>query len=308
MALLMMLMAAGLVSVANFFMRRSIDAGGSTRAYLVVQLFFSFAISIFLSPVRTGEYGWSASSAIVGVIAGLFLGTMLLTLGRSLERGPPGLTFAALNSATVMPALVMFLIFGSLYGYPYAPWNGIGSGLVVAGLFWAGWQVDSRYDKLHWVVFIFTAFCCHVGLLAVLQWRALMLKIGLPASSLLPFDLTLETGQWFNPVLFFVATLIQLISYWRKERRWPKGAEVLYGLFGGLGNAGGTFFLVTAPTLATPWENAMLFPLFAVSIILICNVWGQILYKEKVNWLANALCVIGLLVGTIDWKALWFWV
>ena len=48
----------------------------------------------------------------------------------------------------------------------------------------------------------------------------------------------------------------------------------------------------------------MIFPIFAVTIILLCNLWGQKLYKEKVNWMASGLCVVGLLIGTLDWKAL----
>lgn len=48
----------------------------------------------------------------------------------------------------------------------------------------------------------------------------------------------------------------------------------------------------------------MIFPIFSVTIILFCNLWGQWLYKEKVNWFANACCIGGILIGTVNWSAL----
>ncbi len=304
MAIMMMLIAAGLIAAANFFMRRSIDAGGSTRAYLVVQLFISFLVAIALSPARTGHWGASMPSIILGLIAGVVLGAMMWSLGRALEHGPPGLTFASLNSATVMPAVIMAILFGVAWGHTYTWWNGIGSLLVVGGLFWAGWQIDGSADKRRWATLTIAAFVLHIVLLVILQWRALMLKAPVEESGLLPFRLYDETGQWFFPMIFAAATIMQLISYLHKEKRWPGSSEVMYGVLGGITNGACTFFLVTAPEKATPWENAMIFPIYAVTIIILCNLWGQAIYKERVNWLANGVCLGGLAIGTINWSSL----
>ena len=303
MAIIMMLIAAGLASTANFFMRRSIDAGGSTRAYLVVQLFISFLVAIYLSPVRTGEYSASLNSIVVGLGAGVLLGGMMWSLGRSLEKGPAGLTFAFLNSATVMPAIVLAIIFGTAFGHIYTVWNGVGSALVVIGLFWAGWQTTTTASKAQWATVVVAAFVLHAALLIMLQWRALLLQPDLE-HPLLPFHLDPATSQWFFPMIFLAAVVIQLISYLHMEKRWPNSGEILYGVLGGLVQAGATFFLVTAPEYATPVENAMIFPIFAVTVIFLTNLWSQALYKEKVNWLANSLCIAGIAVGTIDWSAI----
>jgi hypothetical protein len=60
--------------------------------------------------------------------------------------------------------------------------------------------------------------------------------------------------------------------------------------------------MIWSTEVSTPLEHAMIFPIFSVAIIILCNLWGQWLYKEKVNWLANACCVGGILIGTLDWK------
>lgn len=298
MALVIVLLGAALVALSNFFMRKSVDAGGSTRVYLVVQLLVSVGVATLLNPVRTGNYTWSPLAGALGLIGGFFLGTMMWSLGRALERGPPGLSIAALNSASVMPALIMMAIFGSAWGFLYAWWHAAGSALVVIGLFWAGWE--RRQGNPTWVGLVILAFCAHILLLCFVQWRALLAQGG--GSWLVPWRLPPEEGQWFLPVLFATAMVMQAVSWLRQEPRPPKRAEVLYGVLGGISNGSGIYSLFVAAEVATPWQSAMIFPLYAVTIIIICNSWGQLIYREKVNWAANALCLGGIALGTIDWS------
>ncbi len=49
------LIAGVFVAASNLCMRRSIDAGGSSKGFLMVQLFWVFLIAILLNPVRSGE-------------------------------------------------------------------------------------------------------------------------------------------------------------------------------------------------------------------------------------------------------------
>ena len=174
MAIVLMLIAALFIAGSNLFLRKSIDGGGSFRAYLMIQLFIVFLVMVLLNPVRTG----SMSGALHG---------RLWPYGRDfcrgadglhwkiLEKGPPGLTFAAVNSATVMPTVVMVLLFGAAFGYHYTAWNGMGSLLVVAALVWAGWGFPSE-KKHQWMMFATAAFLMHVGFCAFLQWRALFVN------------------------------------------------------------------------------------------------------------------------------------
>lgn len=242
--------------------------------------------------------------ASFGFAGGIVVALMMATLGRSLELGPPGLTFAALNASTVMPSVLMVLFFGSAFGYHYNVWNGMGSLLVVAGLFWAGYQTSRGERKSAWVMFVTAAFFLHILFLVFLSWRALFINFPGENGLFLSFDMDDARCQWFMPIVFCVAFLIQTIIYLIAEKRVPKKGEVGYGILGGVANGVGTFLMIRATEVATSFEHATIYPLFAVTIIILCNLWGKWLYKEKVNWKANALCVLGILVATVDWKAL----
>lgn len=300
MGLTLAIVAAIFASFSNFFMRRSIDGGGSSKAYLVVQMTFSFLLMILLNPVKSGNYEFSAIPVVLGLIGGVVLGALMWGIGKSLEKGPPGLTFAVVNSATVMPGILMVILFGPLFGHPYNLLQGIGSFLVVAGLFWAGWTSEENPNKKAWALLITFVFVAHALYLVYLNWWALLIRPAVPDSPLLPFTIDVEKISWFMPAILFSASLVQWVSYLRHECRMPTKRETLYGISGGVSNGLCSYFLIIAPQLSAPWENAMLFPVFAVCIILICNTWARILYHEEVNWKANALAIIGLVIGTVQ--------
>src|SRR3990172_9592910 len=96
----LMSIAAIFVAASNFCMRRSIDAGGTAKAFLVIQLFVVFLVAILLNPMRTGHYEWSNCMSAFGLAGGVILAALMAFIGKSLEFGPPGLTFAAINSST----------------------------------------------------------------------------------------------------------------------------------------------------------------------------------------------------------------
>ena len=304
MGLLFAFFAALLASISNLLMRLSIGKGGSSRAYLLVQLSFSFLMMILLNPVRTMDFSVNMPSIILGLLGGVLLGAVMWSLGKSLESGPPGLSLAIINTSSIMPAIMLTLLFGSTYGHGYTLMNGMGSLLVAAGILWAGWTRDAASSKRAWLIFVTAVFIFHTLYLVYLQWWAMLLSSELPLSKLVPFHLQPLHTAWFMPAIFFSAAIFQCVVYFRNETRLPRGEEVKYGLLGGVINGGCAFFLILAPQVAKPWENAMLFPIFSVSIILICNIWAKLLYKEHVNWLANGLCIGGLLIGTISWSLL----
>ncbi|MBS0607097.1 MAG: hypothetical protein JSR57_09115, partial [Verrucomicrobia bacterium] len=98
MGIQLMVIASLFIAASNYCMRRSIDSGGSSKAFLMIQLFLVFLVAILLNPVRTGEYAWSSCMAYFGLAGGIVLAVMMIFLGKALEKGPPGLTFAALNA------------------------------------------------------------------------------------------------------------------------------------------------------------------------------------------------------------------
>src|SRR5689334_14956395 len=111
MSTFLILLASLFVAGSNLSMRKSIDAGGSTKGFLCVQLFLTFLVAILLNPVRTGQYSWSGCMAAFGLAGGIILAGLMIFLGKALEKGPAGLTFAILNSSSVMPMILMVLFF-----------------------------------------------------------------------------------------------------------------------------------------------------------------------------------------------------
>ncbi|MBJ7448870.1 MAG: hypothetical protein JHC93_00750 [Parachlamydiales bacterium] len=304
MPIMLVFLGAFMGAVFNFLMRKNIDGGGSTRAFLMLELIVAVMAVIILNPVRAHYYVWSNEIAGVGLIAGLFFGTLMWAQGKAVQKGPPGLIFAIVNSAAVFPAVIMAGLFGHDFGYVYTLWHGVGSLLVIGGLFWAGCGA-CRAKGFSWIPFSLIAFFSHILMLTFIQWRTLHLRPDLPPSELL-LSLPVEeaASQWFLPMVFFGAAAMQIIFYLVKENRAPTHREVRFGFVGGIASACAIFFLTRATEEATGVQNAFLFPLSCVTVIVLCNLWGQFLYQERVNWWATLACVIGVFVATVNWAAL----
>jgi drug/metabolite transporter (DMT)-like permease len=303
MAILLMLLAGIFVSCSNLFMRKSIDGGGTTKGFLVFQMTTALGVALLLYPIRTGNYAMNLPVSLMGIVAGGILAGLLFFLGRALENGPPGVTFSILNGATVIPAILMASLFGSSLGFPYTPWHAIGSLVVLGGLFWAGKSGQESTNRRAWILFACAMFVCHVLLLSLFQWRALILHLPHPeelTSLVSGFEIQ---SQWFTPWMFFTSALIQIAIFLVHEKRSPTRLEALYGLLGGVANGICTYLIIAATEVATPLENAVIYPILSVMTIILSNLWGQKLYQERVNWRACQICALGLLIGTIDWKA-----
>lgn len=303
MAIELMLLSALCGALSNLSLRRSIDAGGTSQFYLVIQLAITCIFAIFLNPVRTGDYSWSTSMGLFGLAGGLLLGLFMSTFGRALEHGPPGLTIAMLNCSTVMPILLLLLFFGSEFGFGYTMWNALGSLLVIVGLCWAGWQSSSQTDRKKWLLFVVLAFSFHILYLVFLQWRVLFLNFPNHTGLGLSIDSSAASSQWFMPMVFFAAAAMQAYLLFSKQRRAPLKGELYYGLFGGIANGACAFFMIWSTEVASRIEQAMIFPIFSVTLILACNLWGRWLYRENIHWKGTVCSVAGLVIGTVDWAA-----
>lgn len=304
MGLELMIIAAICIAISNLCMRKSIDAGGSSRGYLMLQMSLSFVIMVILNPIRRGDYSWNTSIVLFGLAGGLLLAAVMTFLGKSLEKGPAGLSVAILNCSSVMPILVLVMLFGARFGFHYTLWNALGSLLVIGGICWAGWDKGEVQSRRQWLLFISLTFFAHVAYLTYLNWRVLFMNFPGEEGLGLPISAEQASSPWFMPSVFFSAAVIQTFLYLTKERRIPNGSEISYGVFGSIANGLGAFLMIRATEVATSLEHAMLFPIFSVTLILGCNIWGKMLYKEAVNWKANALCIGGVLLGMVDWQAI----
>ena len=302
MAIFLMILAGAFVSLSNLFMRRSIDQGGTTKGFIVFQMAMAAVVAFFLNPVRAGDYSINSSIIIFGALTGIVLASMGFFLGKSLENGPPGVTFSMLSSATVFPAIVMALFFGASYGFPYKFWHAAGSFVVLFGLYIAGKGAQESPNKKKWMVFCLTMFSLHVAVLALFQFRALLLNVADPQTITSFFTSETIRSQWFMPFMFLSACAFQTAVFLYYERRRIRLLEASFGLMGGLANGTGTYFMIKSTELAGPLENALIFPLFSVTIITLSNLWSKQLYQENVNWRACQFCALGLIVGMVDWK------
>ncbi len=303
MAILLMIFAASCVALSNLFMRKSIDEGGTTKGFLVFQMAMAFVVALLLNPVKTGNYSINLPIVIFGLISGIVLSFMLFFLGRSLEKGPSGLSFSILNAATVMPGIVMASLFGILYGFPYTAWHGIGSLIVLFGLFLAGKGLQVWHDRKRWMIFASVMFSLHILILVLFQWRALLLNLPDPQEITSFFTAEQIKSQWFSPMMFLAAFLVQLLFFIRHEKRSPRLKEASFGIIGGVMNGLCTYFMIWSTEVAGPLENAVIFPIFSVMGIFLSNLWSQKLYQEKVDWRACQFCAAGLVIGTVNWKA-----
>ena len=304
MGFISVLFAALFAAGSNLFMRRSLDAGGTTRSFLAIQMGVAFLVAILIGPVKENSYAFNGPIICLGLVSGVILASMLYLLGRALEQGPPGFTFSILSAATVMPAIAMATLFGATYGFFYTAWHGLGSLLVLAGLFWAGKGLSGLQNRTAWILFAAGMFALHVLLLIIFQWRALLLNIAHPEELVSFFTAEQIRSQWFMPMLYLGGGCVQLSIYLKKEGfRAPSSREWINGIGGGVASSLCTFFLIQGTEIATGLENAVIFPLYSIGTIVFSNLWGQKLYQERVNWRACQVCALGLFIGTVDWKA-----
>lgn len=301
MGILLALVAGMFVPITNFCVKKSVDITGSAKGFFVLQMAASCFFAILLGPVRTGDFQIAQGAVILGTVAGLMVAGLLYTLGRAVEKGPPGFTFAILNSATVMPGLIMSLLFGASLGYIYNFWHALGSFLVIAGLFWGGMGLQGMKEMKLWVFFVSLTFACHVCLLSLYQWKAMLANHPEVFRFFTPDEIK---NEWFAPCMFFSSGLIQLMIYLKSGLRMKGGSEIFYGISGGVSNLFCTFFIIWAAEVANPLENAVIFPIFSVVGIMLTNLWGQKLYQENVNWRACQISLFGLVIGTVNWKAI----
>lgn len=295
--IILIFIASSFASLANFFIRKNLELKGSTKGYFISAYACSLTISIIFNP-QIVSTAFSPAMLLTGSVAGCLIVTLMGLTALTLTKGPAGLTFAFQTSGSVFPIMILFLLFGSAFGFFLNLWILIGLALVIIGLFWAAKPSgEDHHFKKGWLRYALSIFILHALLLALIQWRCLFFT-DVPFSPLIPFHCKASQDVWFMPGMFGMALVLQsLITI--GSGHWPTFKELKYGLLGGISNGTSTYFLLLATTLASSLEKGILFPTFTVGIMMICNLWSSIFYSEKVNWRANFICSIGILIASI---------
>jgi hypothetical protein len=291
--------ASSLTAIGNYFSRRSVDlANQGGDPFIVYRQIAGGIIGFVIGYFIHGTLGWDPYMFALGIIAGCILGLVGWLSGRALRYGPPGLNFAILNSACIAPPLLLALLFGEEFGHTYTSLNAFGALLVVGGILWASISTQSGSIRKEWYPWAAASFIVHAFLLTFFQWRALTLKEGIPGSFFIPFHCDPCKADIFVPAMSLAACLIQFFLPFGFQRVDASYKEVaVWGWLGGLiSGAAGFCTMMATEAASRPWEKAIVFPLFCVSVIIFCNLWGKAFYKESVHWTAMVVSLLGLLL------------
>lgn len=316
MALILMIFSGILVGFGNYCMRRAMIAGGQSRNYILIQLFLSALWTFALGPLAHMQFAISTSTWIYGALTGLCLAFFMKCLGHAMARGPVSLTVAFINASTLLPALVFFLLFGASWGFEYHLTTFIGSLLVLLALYQATQRefkkntpttsntpAISKQLSMAWLVATFGCFFFHTLMLILIQLRAMSLLTELPEHFLLLKSST-QGSEAFLPIMLMSAWLVRLVDTKKEHFQLPIKQEWFFGGLGGFANGASIHLMAIATMVATGLQGAMMFPLYSVSIIITCNLWSALLYKESVYWPASVLAILGIITGTVNWTAL----
>lgn len=293
MGIVLALIAGFFNSLTNFCVKKGINIEGTAKTFFLCQILASSFFALILGPLLKREFAIQLYPSLLGICAGVILYTMLFSLGLALEKGTPGLTFATLNSATILPGILMAYLFGIDCGFSIGIVHIVGLLFVIIGLFWGVTGIKQIREKNVWIAFASLVFLFHVFLLCLFQYRAMLVKV----SGLKQFD-----SEWFTPFMFLTCSSIQFITQLYSNRKFPNFKEIIIGFIGGLTNLLCTLSLLLSAKKALPFENAIIFPVASVASILLTNFWSQKLYSEQINWKACQLLVFGIIIGTINWK------
>ncbi|MEL7431255.1 MAG: hypothetical protein AAGI90_01825 [Chlamydiota bacterium] len=308
MGFFLIILASIFAAFYNLCMRKSVQYEQNAQGFLMVELWIAGFFSALIHPARLGVLFWTSEVVFAGISVGLVFGSMLYFLGKALEHGPAGLTVAGLNASNVFPAMVLWYFFGPKLGFVYQPQHAAGAFLVVIGIFWASWEVSKQTYCRSWFFYLFFAVFCHVFFFVCMEWRSWMMRYPDSISQFRLLAQTSASNPWFVPSMYLGAAFLHTAIFFYKKGEVFSGSTWWLGSFGGVLNALYAFFLVWSSEKASTLEQGMLYPLFSVMTIFLCNLWGKRLYQEKIHWKACHLAFAGIFLGTVDWETvLLYW-
>jgi drug/metabolite transporter (DMT)-like permease len=300
-ALFICLLASCFGSLSNLFFRKNSASNSTQNGYLLVYYLVTFVFSFALFP-SIWETAFSFKMTCIGALAGILNVAMMLLTAKALKNGPAGLTFAFQNVSSIFPGLLLFLFFGAEFGFTFSSLQALGLCLVVIGLFLGAITKENSANptaRLTWLTYALGCLAVQILVLSIMQWRCLLFDPEKPAHLLIPFTLKEDTDVWFMPGQFGISFLIQAVLFLFDKRTFQR-TELRYGALGGIANCLSTALLLLSTKLALPVEQPILFPCFAVSTIILCNIWAYKLYNEKFNITANTTCSLGILIGALS--------
>ena len=287
-SLFLALIASCCSSCSAFCFRKNVSfSNNSSSGYLVLFYFFSFFLSILLSP-QIWNIPINLALFSMGVCVGLLNSTLMMFISKALRCGPSGLTYAFLNASAVFPGLILFFLLGNDFGFACSPLQLVGMSFVLCGLFFGAKkkleEASPQFAK--WLKYAFICFIIQIFALTCIQGRCI-------------FSFPQTEDVWFMPGQFGASFTMQLILFLREKRSFEKN-EIFFSSIGGLANFGSTGLLLLATKFALPFEKGIIFPCFAVTSMILSNLWANRIYKERFNYKTNALCSLGTFIAVLS--------
>ena len=289
-ATLIVLLASTLAAIYNYLLRKSSDSPKNVQNFVVMVLASSFLFSLVF------ENGFLSSWLISGlaVFSGLLVSLIFLSLPKAFSSGPSGLTIAIFQSACLLPPVLMASIFGCRCGFTYTVFHFSGAVLVLFGLLLSALKGPKQPINRKWGFYMATIFLSQALILTIYQYKALLVKPGLPEHLLI----AQVAVDWYFPLMFLSALVFTL--FLKSEKLSFNKKELVQGLAGGFFNAGNSLLLLLGLIVATPFEIPFLVPVNAVGTIFLCNLWSQWFFKEKIHWLGSSIALLGILLSFIE--------
>ncbi len=291
--------AAGFAALSNLFFRKSTENSSESdgsAGYLTLYYCFCFALSLFLHrEIWSGQVNVILLS--IGTCVGLLNSLLMYLTSRALKKGPSGLTFAFQNASATFPGLILYLVLGTEFGYSLTSLQLLGIALVVTGFF-VGTGKETSHSP-HTSSWLKTAISCcfiQIAALTLIQARCVLFDSTITSNFVSKLGITEADDIWFMPGQFGASFLTQAVGFFRSNTKLQPN-DVMYGSLGGIANFAATGLLLMATKMALPFEKGILFPCFAIAVMLLCNLWAKAFYKERFHLKTNLLCSCGIFLA-----------
>lgn len=314
-------LAAFVASIANAFLKKGNDVINKRGAS------FSFFVASLLSVVLLSPTIWAASFSwpifTLGCLVGACMVAMLTFISRALTLGSMGLTIAFQNAGALLAPFILHVIFGDPFSCTVSYTTMLGSALVFAGLLWSS-KKEISHISLSWLGYSLLALVLQGVIMSLYQYRLFIFsKESLPSHPLLFFSAPGDADVWFMPGMFVFASiaegyrwLLHLTSYndfisspienidSSTAINLPiahfRGiANLLFGTAGFL-NGIVSFLLLLSTWYVSSAVKAFLFPSFAASVMIFCNLVSAIIFRERIAWIGTILAALGVFIGTLS--------
>lgn len=297
-SLLICFFASSFASIANLFFRKGTEKG-EFQYYLLFFYLASFVVSFSFFPSLDFS-SFHPAIFFVGCVVGCLNMWMMWLTAKALLIGPAGLTFAFQNASGIFPGLILYSLFGPLFGFEISFLQIVGMVLIIWGLFLgsASKQKD-QLSSLRWLKYALGCFIVQILALSLIHWRCLFFADDLPSHHLIPWKISESCDVWFLPGQFGTTFVFQLAIVLFTRQQDVKTKDILYGACGGIVNVIASFCLLFSTKIASPFEKVLIFPCFAATTMILCNIWANRLYQERFNWAANCCCVTGIFLGSL---------